>query len=87
MKVVSKHVEYGNLFERRTGKYGVVNAWDSNSYIGNGLLNDPTIDGWFVAGYGPNKKLKNSSFLHNPVLNIKALQEELGYTQSASIKF
>ena len=62
-------IQVGNLFTPRNGKYGIVNAWDSNSFIGNGGSKDPTIDGWFVAGYGPNKDLKNSSFLHNPIFN------------------
>ena len=63
------NIEIGNLFTPRKGKYGVVNAWDSHSYIGNGGSRDNTIDGWFVAGYGPNKDLKNSSFLHNYYFN------------------
>ena len=43
----------------------LVNAWDSSSFIGNGLRNAQSIEGWLVAGYGYNKELINSSFLHN----------------------
>ena len=64
------NVSHENLFEPRKGRYGIVNAWDSNSYIGNGLRQDGTIDGFYVAGWGPNKKLKNTSFLHNPFFHI-----------------
>lgn len=67
------NIENGNIFTPREGKYGIVNAWDSNSFIGNGGSRDPTIDGWFVAGYGPNKDLINSSILHNPLFNPKLL--------------
>ena len=66
-----KNIEVGNLFTPKKGKYGIVNAWDSNSFIGNGGSYDNSIDGWFVAGYGPNKDLKNSSFLHNYFFNPK----------------
>jgi hypothetical protein len=40
----------------------IVNAWDSNSFIGNGGKNDPTIDGLLVAR---ESKLSNDAFLHN----------------------
>lgn len=76
-KIISKQhyekykdlIEIGNIFTPRNGKYGIVNAWDSNSFIGNGGSKDPTIDGWFVAGYGSNKNLINSSILHNTLFN------------------
>jgi hypothetical protein len=68
-KKYKKNIEIGNLFIPRNGKYGIVNAWDSNSFIGNGGSLDNSIDGWFVAGFGPNQKLKNSSFLHNTMFN------------------
>lgn len=70
-----------NLFasERRTDKDGnivtpfgrlvLLNAYDSHSFIGNGGRNDATIDGWMVAGFGPNDAMKNSSYLHNAVFN------------------
>lgn len=45
-----------------------VNAWDSKSWIGNGMARDPTIDGFMVAGHGPGKAWQNSSYLHNPLL-------------------
>ena len=64
---MSKFIRLENLFKNRPGKFGLVNAWDSNSYIGNGLTKDNTIDGYYVAGYGPNKELVNSSYLHNSV--------------------
>jgi hypothetical protein len=69
-KKYKKIIEINNLFEpKEHKKYGIVNAWDSNSFIGNGGSKDNTIDGWFVSGYGPNKNLKNSSILHNHLLN------------------
>ena len=64
------NILHDTLFKKRNGKYGIVNAWDSNSYIGNGLSKDATIDGFYVAGWGANKILKNSSFLHNPFFHI-----------------
>ena len=45
-----------------------VNAWDTRSFIGNKLITDPTIDGWFVAGYRFNQNLINDSYLHNKVI-------------------
>ena len=46
--------------------FALVNAWDSNSFIGNGGSRDNTIDGFTTAGIGPGLKLANNSFLHNP---------------------
>lgn len=43
----------------------IVNAWDDRAFIGNGLLHDPTIDGFFVAGFGSGADSINSSYLHN----------------------
>lgn len=63
------NIEIGNIFTPRNGNYGLVNAWDSNSFIGNGGSRDPSIDGYFVAGYGENKELINSSILHNSLFN------------------
>jgi len=45
-----------------------VNAWDPKSFVGNGMVRDPTIDGMMVAGGGAGRVWKNSSFLHNPLL-------------------
>lgn len=47
-----------------------VNAWDSKSWVGNGMARDPTIDGFMVAGTGPCRAWQNSSFLHNPLLHL-----------------
>jgi len=44
----------------------LVNAWDSNSFIGNGGSKDGSIDGWFVSGCGPGQNTSNTSFLMNP---------------------
>jgi len=76
-KVVGNHIKLENLFEKRRCRFGLVNAWDSYSYIGNGLSRDPTIDGYYVAGYGPNKELMNSSYLHNPIFNMNAIRRQL----------
>jgi len=43
----------------------LVNAWDDRSFIGNKGRQDPSIDGFFVAGWGAGKRLPNTSFLHN----------------------
>ncbi len=43
----------------------LVNAWDSKSFIGNGLAQDSTIDGFMTSATGPGKSLPNTSFLHN----------------------
>jgi hypothetical protein len=62
----------GNLFNFKWNKnilHVLVNAWDPRSFIGNGGLNDPTVDGMVVAGYGPGNKLPNSSYLHNVFLS------------------
>ena len=47
----------------------LLNAWDSVSYVGNGGSRDATVDGFLVAGFGPNVALRNSSYLHNPIFN------------------
>ena len=47
----------------------LLNAWDNMALIGNGGSQDPTIDGFMVAGTGPNKFFKNTSYLHNPMFN------------------
>ena len=52
----------------------LVNAWDSISYIGNGGIMDPTIDGFLVAGKGPGNAVPNSSYLHNVFLNPTLLK-------------
>lgn len=72
-RVTAKHS--ANLFEvDEFGALGdtaivLVNAWDNQSFIGNGLLGDPTIDGMMVAGYGPGRAFPNSSYTHNPFLS------------------
>ena len=54
----------------------LVNAWDSHSYIGNGGAGDPTIDGFMVAGTGPGRRLRNSSYLQNPFFSTALLEPE-----------
>lgn len=74
-KIYEKYKDYikiGTIFEPQSdidGDYGIVNAWDSDSFIGNGGCQDNTIDGYFVSGHGINKNLQNSSILHNHLLN------------------
>lgn len=55
------------------GSVAVVNAWDSHSLIGNGGARDSSVDGWMVSGSGPNRALRNSSYLHNMSFNPGAL--------------
>jgi hypothetical protein len=43
----------------------LVNAWDPKSFIGNGLAQDSTIDGFMTSATGPGKSIPNTSFLHN----------------------
>ena len=59
--------------------YLVINAWDPRALIGNGLRNDPTMDGWLVSTVRPHPhnrdrygddlghNFTNASFLHNPI--------------------
>lgn len=64
-------IHHGSLFEADTvldGRLAVVNAWDDQSLIGNGLDLDPTIDGWLVSGASHGSAFVNSSFAHNVVL-------------------
>jgi hypothetical protein len=58
----------------------LVNAWDSRSFVGNGLDDDNTIDGFMVAGIGPGGQMRNSSFLHN-VFTSPALLERKAWVQ------
>jgi len=49
----------------------LVNAWDDRAFIGNGMIQDPTIDGFLVAnasatgGFKPGRNAVNTSYLHN----------------------
>ena len=54
----------------------VVNAWDSRSFIGNGLSYDNSIDGWFVSGNKYGDSLQNSSYFHNPFLSPSLLDNK-----------
>ncbi len=48
----------------------VVNAGDAQSFIGNGMKMDPTVEGFAVANAkGFNNQFRNTSFLHNPRFN------------------
>lgn len=60
-----------DLFDVKKGPHTtlLVNAWDPLSFIGNGGLNDSTLDGFFVAGFGPGEKLPNSAYTHNPYIS------------------
>lgn len=49
----------------------LVNAWDSKSFVGNGMSIDPTIDGFIVSGTKNGSHWQNTSFLHNPILHIR----------------
>jgi hypothetical protein len=75
------------------GKVCLVNAWDSNSMIGNGGSGDNTVDGWLVAGWGPNSganperkrgEWRNCSYLHDRVFNPGLYQKDW---QSLSLKW
>jgi hypothetical protein len=50
-------------------RIGVVNAWDTHSFIGNGGTQDNSFDGWFVSGFGSGSVIPNTSVLHNPFIN------------------
>ena len=54
----------GTIFKPLTALTFVVNAWDSHSFVGNGLKNDGTIDGKLVAG-AKSEGIPNRSYLHN----------------------
>jgi hypothetical protein len=41
--------------------------------MGNGGARDSSVDGWMVSGSGPNRALRNSSYLHNLAFNPGAL--------------
>ena len=50
----------------------LVNAWDTNSWIGNGMKGDRTVDGMFVANaLNLNKHLLNTSFWMNGTMKFK----------------
>jgi hypothetical protein len=66
----------GDLFDKEniiedasTYNLVMVNAWDPVSFMGNGLNNDPTIDGMMVAGFGPGEDVKNTSYQQNAFLS------------------
>lgn len=64
-------VHCGSLFRAHAvldGKVALLNAWDDQSLIGNGLNMDATIDGWMVSGASHGRDFVNSSFAHNVVL-------------------
>ena len=46
-------------------RLGLVNAWDTFSWIGNGGSQDASIDGWYVAGWGYGQHFINNSYLLN----------------------
>ena len=51
-------------------KVFIVNAGDLRSCIGNGMGNDPSVEGFIVANAkGYNPQWQNTSFLHNPYFN------------------
>lgn len=50
----------------------LVNAWDPKSFVGNGMSEDPTIDGFIVSGTKNGSYWRNTSFLHNPILHVCA---------------
>jgi hypothetical protein len=49
----------------QTRKLGVVNAWDTFSWIGNGGSRDASVDGFYVAGWLAGKTFVNNSYLLN----------------------
>eukprot|EP00854_Cymbomonas_tetramitiformis_P013753 gene13753-16254_t len=62
----------------------VVNAWDSNSFIGNGGCTDTTVDGFIVANAGRrNNAFRNDSYLHNSFfateINFRSLSIPVPY--------
>ena len=50
---------------RADTKLGVVNAWDTFSWIGNGGSRDLSVDGFYVAGWLMGEKFVNNSYLLN----------------------
>ena len=46
-------------------RLGVVNAWDTFSWIGNGGSRDMSVDGFYVAGWLAGKTFVNNSYLLN----------------------
>ena len=47
--------------------FGVVNAWDTFSWIGNGGSRDNSIDGFYVSGLLTGKTFINNSYLLNRI--------------------
>lgn len=48
----------------------LLNAWDDKSFIGNGLLYDRSVDGFYVSGNPMvNRDFRNASFLMNAACN------------------
>jgi hypothetical protein len=50
---------------KSNARLGLVNAWDTFSWIGNGGSRDASIDGWYVAGWGYGSNFINNSYLLN----------------------
>lgn len=53
----------------------VINAWDDRAFVGNGGVNDQSVDGFFVGGYGPNEDFINGSYAHNVFLQPHLLEQ------------
>ncbi len=66
----------GNVpYDVPSQKVFIVNAGDSRSCIGNGMDNDPTVEGFIVANArGYNPQWQNTSFLHNAYFNPDLFQ-------------
>ena len=55
----------------------VINAADANSWIGNGGYRDATVEGFLVAGFGPNREaFLNTSYFLNPFFNANITFQE-----------
>ena len=57
-------------FETPIKNVFVVNPGDLRSFIGNGMSNENSVEGYIVANAkGYNPQWQNTSFLHNPYFN------------------
>lgn len=67
----SPHLAISRLIngERVSRTLTLMNAWDPVAFIGNGGSTDKTVDGFFVANYGPNEHFGNAAYLQNPVFH------------------
>lgn len=84
-------IDKGDLFDlssySKQDLVALVNAWDNRSFVGNGRINDGSIDGYAIAAMGPGKKLPNTAYTHNAPLSTTPKQKIAKYRPSVDDNF